>query len=152
MSDTPQQVCKDEIPPPEKRLCERHNKPICPSKWRSGFRKCGCSRCGTELKTSPSWRKRREKKWDSKMISCIYHPNRRCNRSAYVRDGHRHCSSCRIRLSDNSYRPHVKAQWGKRGLRRIMERRKQGSQFHHSALRGFKLFSRIVGAVPGFNC
>jgi hypothetical protein len=85
------------------------------------------------------------------LIFCIIHPDRRCNRSTYIRDGHRHCSSCNDKLLDNSYRPQVKLKWSKKELRHIMERRRRGSQFHHSALRGFELFSRIVGNVPGFN-
>jgi hypothetical protein len=143
---------KVEVPPPEERMCTRHNKPICPSKWRNGFRNSGCSRCGTEVTTSPTQQARRKRKWDSKLIFCIIHPDRRCNRSTYIKNGHRHCSSCNDRLEDNSYRPQVKQKWNKREMRRIMERRRQGSQFHHSALRGFDLFSRIVGDVPGFNC
>jgi hypothetical protein len=142
-------TCK--VPPPEKRVCIRHNKPICPSRWRNGFRNSGCSVCTTLEMATPKRKEKRKKRWDSTFIFCIYHPDRRCNRSQYIRDGHRYCASCRDRLEDNSYRPQVRKKWAKKELRRIMERRKQGSQFHHSALRGFELFSRIVGVVPGFN-
>ena len=140
------------VPPAAERMCERHNKPICPSRWRNGFRKCGCSRCGTELTTSRKWQARRAKKWDKTFIFCIGHPDRRCNRAMYVNNGHRYCASCNDRASDGSYLHRVKIKWGKKELRRIMERRKRGSQFSHNALRGFDLFTRIVGAVPGFNC
>jgi hypothetical protein len=37
-----------EIPPPEQRLCKRHNKPIKPSNWVRRNRNRGCSQCDNE--------------------------------------------------------------------------------------------------------
>ena len=134
-----------EVPPPEERVCKRHNKPICPSRWRNGLRNCGCSRCGTELTMSPKWKERRRKKWNTKIITCIDHPDRRCNQAEYICTGHRYCSSCKDRLQDGSYRPEVKRKWAEKEFRNIMKRRRYGSQFHHSSLRGIDLFNRIIG-------
>src|ERR1700690_2490960 len=33
------------VPPPQERLCHRHQRPICPSRWRCGCRTVGCSVC-----------------------------------------------------------------------------------------------------------
>lgn len=40
---------------------------------------------------------RRAERYDSEFIACIRHPERRCNRSAYVRRNSKSCASCRNR-------------------------------------------------------
>lgn len=86
-----------EIPPPEKRLCPKHNKPIFPSAWKRGERKQSCAECKREWarKTRP----RRKKRWEENFIVCSKHPNRRCNKARYVMDGHKMCASCIDRTS-----------------------------------------------------
>jgi hypothetical protein len=84
----------DEIPPPNKRLCVKHQRPICVSKWKHGYRTNGCAKCAYEWRRSPKARKRREKRWDETFISCSFHDDRRCNRSYFVCNGKRRCCSC----------------------------------------------------------
>lgn len=47
-----------ELPPPEKRLCKIHGRPVSPSKWRSRRRTTGCSRCSN---TEPGYLKRKHR-------------------------------------------------------------------------------------------
>jgi len=34
-----------QLPPPQERLCKKHERPICPSRWKSGHRTTGCWVC-----------------------------------------------------------------------------------------------------------
>lgn len=47
-------ICEGFIPPPELRLCERHLKPINPSRWINRCRKVGCRECTEDLKNRTS--------------------------------------------------------------------------------------------------
>jgi hypothetical protein len=95
----------DNIPPPEQRLCKKHGKPIMPNQWRSRHYITGCAKCVTERIRSPKARKRRKEKWEKNFISCARHPERRCNKSRYIRDGVRRCGSCSVAKSDGTKRP-----------------------------------------------
>jgi hypothetical protein len=129
------------VPPPEQRLCERHNKPICPSEWLRGKRTTQCASCINGRTRSPRARKRRALRWDSEDIKCINHPERRCNRCSYVIDGHRFCGSCGNRSSNGSFNPAEIRRRNKKAYKKSIERRKK----FRGNLRGIELFNRSIG-------
>lgn len=46
----------------------------------------------------------RAQQWDRTFIACKNHPNRRCNRSRYVRAAGKKCASCNVRKANGLYR------------------------------------------------
>jgi hypothetical protein len=104
-----------DIPPPEKRPCRIHGKPIVPSRWRAGNRTTMCSTCCTGYHKGPKSKKRRSLRWDKEIICCTFHPGRRCNRSAYVYGGAKKCSSCCNRRSDGAVSPSTRRSYHKYG-------------------------------------
>jgi len=129
------------VPPPEQRLCRKHNRPILPSRWLNRSRTSGCARCVNERIKSPAARKRRKIKWGSRMIFCINHPDRRCSRSNYVSTGHRYCGSCNVRKSNGEHRSSHVRSVNKHNYKMSLGRRKRlvGN------LRGIDLFNRSIG-------
>jgi hypothetical protein len=137
-----------DIPPPEHRLCVKHNKPITPSYWRIRCRTTGCSVCVRERQRSPEARKRREKKWQTEFIGCVKHPERRCNRSVYVSTSNRRCCSCHSRLSDGIHKPGHKRRQRKNAYKKIVRGR---THYYSNGMRGVELFNRSTGmnlAIP----
>jgi hypothetical protein len=112
------------MPPPEKRLCAKHGKPICPSMWRNRSRTTGCAKCMDMHKRSPEARERRRVKWNKEYITCARHPNDRCQQSTYVNTGQRRCSYCSHHYADGSRKPgyarHV--DWDNPGRKRLDRR------------------------------
>src|SRR5690348_1471707 len=92
-----------EVPPPEKRLCKKHGRPIFPSDWKHGNRLTGCASC-SRIKFELG-REKRSKRWKKETIFCKKHPERRCARTDYVRDCRRICNWCRHHRSNGSLRP-----------------------------------------------
>ena len=43
--------------------------------------------------------KLRAKRWDGEFVPCKHHPERRCNRSDYIRRTSRRCASCKLKSS-----------------------------------------------------
>lgn len=99
---------KDRVPPPHKRLCKIHSRPIQPSKWRQGNRTTKCTLCVNMYNRSPKNEARREKRWQENFIPCIKHPDRRCNRSVFVHNARRACGSCITRTPDGQKRECVR--------------------------------------------
>jgi len=71
-------------------------------------------------------RERRERLWDASFVTCTKHPERRCQRSYYVRRGCRRCNSCKngARWKTEAYR--IYHRWYLRSYRRyraIQERK-----------------------------
>ena len=131
-----------ELPPPEQRLCKKHGKPIKPSQWRKRCRNSGCSWCGNERNRSPEARKRREEKWEKKLIFCANHPDRRCSKSAYVCRGRRRCGSCDHKLSSGELRPRSKRNLSKKDYKKIVAKR---TKYLSNGTRGIELFNRSIG-------
>ena len=112
------------------------------------------------LKTKAAAEKRRAERWNTQFIPCKNHPERRCNRSAYVISRTTRCGSCWNRHTDGT--PHLpfsrrNLPFRKDGARRkavanhavrqildrSMKRRAMGC--HSLSLQGLKLFERITG-------
>jgi hypothetical protein len=130
-----------EIPPPEKRLCRKHGKPICPIRWKRGCRTSECSKCTTERQRSPEARKRRANRWEKELIFCKRHLGRRCQKSPYAFSGKRKCASCHLRRSDGSRRLSFVRNSRVQDYKKILKRRKH----FQGTLRGLKLFERSTG-------
>jgi hypothetical protein len=93
------------IPPPQKRLCKKHKRPITPHQWLNRHRTTQCSKCLNEKTTAPKARERRLRKYNEEDIRCINHPKQKAKRSEYVRQAERLCNWCHDHRSDNSVRP-----------------------------------------------
>jgi|GEM_PF-3454382 len=102
----------------------------------------------------PSAKERRAKKWDSTFIPCKRHPERRCNRSAFVSSGHYRCARCKShRVSGEmrpSYRAHVAHTCARKDWARSMRAKL------HSMKQGWwtdplKLFERYCGVTLGYT-
>ena len=68
-------------------------------------------------------RDERELKWNNTFIPCIRHNDRRCNRSNYVKDGHRRCATCFKKHADGSMRLSCLLRQRKRDYSRMMKAR-----------------------------
>jgi hypothetical protein len=136
-----------EIPSPHLRLCKKHNRPIIPSAWKSGHRTLGCTNCFKICRNKG--KVKRTKKWSAEIIYCIYHPDRRCSKSCYVRKGERYCRSCKTRNARGNRKPSHKRGQNRASYRKIIQRRAQ----LRGRLRGIELFERVTGMkVPrGMN-
>jgi hypothetical protein len=134
------------VPPPEKRLCKKHGKPIYPSKWLEKHRTTECSKCVNNRTRSPQARARRAKKFDEGDIRCINHPERKANRSQYVLMARRKCGSCSVKWADGTLRPsfnrHNKKASNKRNYRRAVKCRER---YLGGTLYGLRLFERLTG-------
>lgn len=98
---------------------------------------------------------KRAKRWESEFISCTNHPDRRCNRSRFVRRQERVCGSCHIRKADGKKRSEGKRRitpgllerkkrmTRKRGYEKILKNRRQLK----SKMSGIKLFERNTGLM-----
>jgi hypothetical protein len=144
------------IPPPERRLCHKHGKPLSVSAWRNGHRTSGCWKCINEHCLSPASIERRAKKWDEGFIVCAIHPNRRCNKTVYLYNSKRRCASCNTRRADYSYRPgHVRAKdWSnplekqrnvRRAVKKMLERNKRSTNWHGNRLTPLEIFAKLTG-------
>jgi len=56
----------------------------------------------------------RAERWSTSFIACIRHPERRCNRSGYVRKGNRKCSTCGSLDSTGRRKPSYLRHWKRR--------------------------------------
>lgn len=130
-----------EIPPPEQRLCRTHGRPIAPSDWKGGHRNTKCSKCKKESRQSPAVKQRRALKWEKEFIPCNKHSDRRCQKSPYVNNAKRKCSSCGNKLKEGIYRSALKRALSKKNYKRSIELRKH----LRGNLRGLKLFERSTG-------
>jgi len=146
------------IPPPEKRLCRKHGKPICPSLWAKKYRTVGCAGCLRERARSPESRKRRNERWHKEFISCIRHPERRCNRSVYVSMASRKCASCHSHYVDGSPKPSYSRRRNKSSpLKQAMDRRSGYKKFRKrrnnnpfgTKLTGLQIFENVTGLNLG---
>src|SRR5271157_4014828 len=117
------------VPPPEKRICKKHGRPIKPAAWRNGYRSMGCSRCFNEQAQQPDVRARRERKWQREIILCRRCKRRRCGRAFYVHSGHRHCATCHKRYSNGKKRETVIA-GERRGQRKRRAKPSYREQFN----------------------
>ena len=82
--------------------CGRHpTTPLPPSRIKHN-ESVGCWRCSKEYKDRT--RPLRAMKWDRGFMPCGRHPRRKCNRSFYVLNAARRCSSCRSLNADGELR------------------------------------------------
>jgi hypothetical protein len=130
------------VPPPEKRLCKKHGRPICPSAWLDGRRTSRCAKCIYERASSPQAKARRAKKFDETDIRCIKHPERRANKSQYVSIAQRKCGSCISRGADGTLSPVFKRCRNRRSYRKAVKRRER---YLGGTLYGLRLFERLTG-------
>lgn len=104
------------IPSPNKRLCKKHNRPICPSVWLKGSRNVGCGRCAYEKKSPERIRRdnllakiSRRKRWDSgERPCCKNHPTVEVGR-VWIATGRRYCYPClgqRLKRFPRAYANH----------------------------------------------
>jgi hypothetical protein len=129
------------IPPPEKRLCRKHGRPITPSHWIRGHKTSDCAKCTNTRIRSSETKLRRTRRWEKDFISCVLHLERRCNKSAYVGWGRRRCGSCDGRSFFGRKKP-SKIRWLNRaGYAKAMQRRSR----LYGRLRGIALFERSTG-------
>ena len=131
-----------DLPPPEKRLCRKHGRPIQPSAWKAGYRTIRCAKCNKERISSPESRQRRSATWEKNFILCTNHPNRRCNKSSYVHGGVRRCSSCWDKLANGNFRPRRERSLKRKDYRKMVEKR---VKYLSNGMRGIELFNRSIG-------
>jgi hypothetical protein len=132
------------IPPPHKRLCPKHDKPICPREWKLGCRASGCWKCMREQKASPKQKEIRRLKWEREFISCARHPSRRCQKSKYVLMRARRCSACNHIRTSGLMHPANSRHTNKQSYDASMRKRSR-SLGNNRTLRGLKLFERSTG-------
>ncbi len=87
----------------------------------------------------------RAEQFDAGLVFCRYHPDRRANRSGFVRDGTRRCGSCKTdHRVDGTRRPASVRHVRRQGYDKMMRKRVHygmGSGRTH----GVALFERITG-------
>ena len=129
--------------------CPHHpEKFVCPARQHRG-RRTGCTSCISARTRSPAARTRRADKWDGGDIRCIHHPERKCNRSTYVIDGRRYCSSCHNHRADGTktpvFRKHCKAYRNRRRYQEIAANYAKGTSLKN----GLQMFERLTGMKIG---
>jgi hypothetical protein len=100
---------KDSMAEQERWYCTHHPDTFVTPFKQKNKRHSGCWKCFREHNSKPETRCRREKRWNTEIIACIAHPERRCNKSHYVSNSHRYCCWCIKHRPDGT----VKA-WRKR--------------------------------------
>lgn len=130
------------IPPPNKRLCKTHKEPITLPNWKVGHRTTGCRECERNRKHNPKIRKQLNEKWINTFISCVNHPNRRCNRSYYVCNRARICGSCISRVAGGSFSRGYIRRHRRSGAVRAIRESQMGLRGRPNAI---KTFAAIVG-------
>ncbi len=102
-----------------------------------------CSRCTNIWKGSPRAKRNRAQRWDVEDIRCLIHPGRSCNRSLYVHNGRRRCSSCQVHRADGSRKDSYQRGLNKKHYDEALRLRRSGVTAQ--SLTGLQLFVRNTG-------
>lgn len=137
------------FPPPEQRLCSEHQRPICPRRWKQGYRSKGCCLCNNIRTRSVESKNRRTVKWESIFIPCIHHPDRRCNRSNYVISARRKCGSCSSTRANGEKRRSYVRNLNKTHHKRSMRSRERGGT-GNASLSIVQIWERCTGMTAEF--